>query len=124
MIYVYTSSAFNYLPKVKLLTESVRKFLPAVTMVLALADEIQYNVDFKDYNIDEVIPIHNLRGEFDKLESWIFQHSIVELATAFKPFVLERLLSRDDCEAVLYFDPDIVLNSITTLGSSILFFNS
>ena len=111
MIYIYTSSAFNYLSKVKILAESIKRFLPDSRIVLALADKIQYNIDFNEYCIDEVMPVTDFQDEFESLDAWVFQHTIVELATAIKPLVLERLLDRDDCDAVLYFDPDIVLFS-------------
>ena len=56
-----------------------------------------------------MIPVEDLPGI--GTPGWIFQHSIVELSTGIKGAVLQRLLARDDCEAVLYFDPDIVLFS-------------
>ena len=46
-----------------------------------------------------------------KSQDWLFWHTIVELATAIKPFILRDLLAREDVEAVFYFDPDIVLFS-------------
>ncbi|MDO8178833.1 MAG: glycosyl transferase [Undibacterium sp.] len=42
---------------------------------------------------------------------WSFCHSIVELSTAIKPFMLKKLLDRDDCAGVIYLDPDTVLFS-------------
>ena len=38
-------------------------------------------------------------------------HNIVELSTAIKPYALKHLLAQPGCEAVLYFDPDMVLFS-------------
>ena len=42
---------------------------------------------------------------------WAFCHSMVELCTAVKPFMLKQLLAREDCDAVVYLDPDICVFS-------------
>jgi len=47
-------------------------------------------------------------------EGWMFVHEVVELSTALKAKALVHLLSKDDCEAVLYFDPDMMLFSDLT----------
>jgi hypothetical protein len=43
--------------------------------------------------------------------SWVFRHSLVELSTAIKPYMLAKLLKRQDCKKVIYLDPDIVVFS-------------
>ena len=109
MIYVFTSAAVNYLPKVRLLCHSLKKFHPEFSIVLGLADTVPAWLNVSDEPFDEVIAIDDL--PIENKESWIFRHSIVELSTAIKPMFLEKLLARDDCDAVLYFDPDMVLFS-------------
>jgi hypothetical protein len=111
MIYVFTSATANYLPKVRMLTHSVRKFLPESRIILAMADVIDVDMDLSVYGIDEVIPISETLCEVPNYQGWIFQHTVIELSTAVKPFVLLKLLEREDCEAVLYLDPDIVIFS-------------
>ena len=111
MIYIYTSSAFNYIPKVKLLMDSVKVFFPEATRVLSLADKHDTNVELEKYGIDMAYTMEDFRDEIVGYDSWVFKHSIVELCTAIKPYVLEKLLQREDCEAVLYFDPDMVIFS-------------
>lgn len=111
MLYVYTSAAWNYLPKAQILADSVRKYLPGSQIVLALPDVLTDEVDIKKYNFDEVIPLDADLCPIENLNAWIFSHTIVELATAIKPYVLKKLLARPDCEAVLYFDPDVELFS-------------
>jgi len=76
---------------------------------LALADKVRNHRDELLQYFDEVIAIDDIE-ELNK-PSWIFKHAIVELATAIKPFVLKKILEKDDCEAVFYFDPDIALFS-------------
>ncbi|MCF6252846.1 MAG: hypothetical protein L3J75_16490 [Methylococcaceae bacterium] len=109
MIYIFTSCALNYTPKARILVESVREFVPNVRFCLALADKARsHNEELLKY-FDEVIAIDDIDEINDP--SWIFKHEIVELATAIKPFVLRKILEKEDCEAVFYFDPDIALFS-------------
>ena len=106
---VFTSAAINYLPKVRKLCASIRQHHPEWEIVLALADRDGGAVDFSVEPIDEVLPIDQL--DIPDRERWSYFHTIVELSTAIKPFVLKQLLARPDVERVLYFDPDMVLFS-------------
>ena len=110
MIYAFTSAAANYVPKLRLLCNSIHKHHPEFRMVLALADRTpSWLADVSQEPFHEIIPVGDL--PIPNRNNWIFRHSLVELATGIKPFVLQALLSRPDCEAVLFFDPDIVLFS-------------
>ena len=109
MIYAFTSAALNYLPKARLCLGSLRRFHPEFRLVYALADRLPEGMRLEEGCVDEVIPVEEL-PDIGK-PSWIFQHSIVELSTGIKGAVLRHLLAREDCEAVFYFDPDIVLFS-------------
>ncbi len=105
-IHVFTSAAFNYIPKVRMLFQSLRQHHPEWRLHLALADEMRPNVDLSQEPFDEVwvasdLGIPDWRG-------WAFCHSIVELATAIKPFMLARLLKLPNCQKVIYLDPDTV----------------
>jgi hypothetical protein len=108
-VHIFTSAALNYLPKVQVLFESIRRTHPEWILHLLLADIDQNNITFNHDFIDEIHFIADL--EIQNSESWIFKHSIIELATAIKPFLANKLLARDDCSGVIYFDPDIVLFS-------------
>ena len=109
MIYAFTSAALNYLPKARLCLGSLRRFHPEFRLCYALADRLPPGTTIEEDCVDEVIAVEDLPEL--AAPGWIFQHSIVELSTGIKGAVLQRLLARDDCEAVLYFDPDIVLFS-------------
>src|SRR3954453_10771851 len=109
MIYAFTSAALNYLPKARLCLTSIRRFHPEFRLVYALADRMPPNTVLNEECVDEILPVEDLPPPVSP--GWIFQHSIVELSTGIKPFVVKVLLERPDCEAVLYFDPDIVLFS-------------
>ncbi len=109
MIYAFTSAAVNYLPKVRLLCHSIKRHHPEFRIVLMLVDSAPEWLDVSREPFDEVITANDLK--IDNLRGWLFQHALVELCTAVKPFALNKLMQRDDCEAVLYFDPDMALFS-------------
>jgi len=120
-LHVFTSAAVNYLPKVRMLCRSIRRHHPEAMIHLALADERPDWLSAENEPFDSILELSQLA--IPHWRSWTFMHSIVELSTAIKPFALKRLLERDDCEAVLYFDPDMVLFSrvddvLATLASS------
>jgi len=106
---VFTCAAVNYLPKVRLLFESFRSYHPEVRTHFAVADRMPEWLDAAREPFDRVIPLEEL--DIPNLPSWVFRHNLVELSTAIKPFVLRKLFMREDCRAVLYFDPDTVVFS-------------
>lgn len=108
-IHVYTSAACNYIPKVRVLIESVRKWHPEWVIHLALSDDPPTGIDLSGEPFDEVHTASSL--EIPDFLGWAFCHNIVELSTAIKPFMLKKLLDRDDCSGVIYLDPDTVVFS-------------
>lgn len=104
-LHVFTSAALNYLPKVRRLVQSVRQFHPEAHITLALADLLPENLA-PPAEFDAIVSVADL-GIAD-WRGWTFGHTLVELATAIKPFVLDRLLAEDGAR-VIYLDPDTVL---------------
>lgn len=111
-IHVFTSAACNYIPKVRVLIESIKKWHPDWVVHLALSDEIPKDIDLSSEPFDEIHPASTL--DIPDFIGWSFCHSIVELSTAIKPFMLKKLLDRDDCAGVIYMDPDTVIFSPLT----------
>jgi hypothetical protein len=105
----FTSAAINYLPKVRKLCASIKHFHPEFEVVLALSDKMTDEVSFAGEPIDRVLSVEDL--DIPDRTRWTFFHSIVELSTAIKPFVLKRLLAEEGVARVIYFDPDMVLFS-------------
>ncbi|HEY6044794.1 MAG TPA: glycosyl transferase [Nitrosospira sp.] len=108
-IHVFTSAAFNYIPKVRMLFQSIREHHPEWKLHLALADELRPEIDLSAEPFDDVMSISTL--DIPSWRGWAFCHTIVELATAIKPFALAKLLKRPDASKVIYLDPDIVVFS-------------
>jgi hypothetical protein len=108
-LHIFTSAAVNYLPKVRMLCRSIRKHHPEATIHLALADERPAWLTTENEPFDSILEIPQLA--IPRWRGWAFGHTIVELSTAIKPFAIRHLLARADCDAVVYFDPDMVLFS-------------
>ncbi|OQA31362.1 MAG: hypothetical protein BWY57_02389 [Betaproteobacteria bacterium ADurb.Bin341] len=108
-LYAFTSAACNYLPKIRLLVQSLKHYHPEIRLVLGLSDRLTFPELLSGESWDEIMPIDTLN--IPDWQRWAFTHNIVELSTAIKPFVLQHLLERPDCRGVFYFDPDTVLFS-------------
>jgi hypothetical protein len=108
-LHIYTSAACNYIPKVRMLFQSLRVHHPEAVLHLLLADAKTELLDLSKEPFDEVTSLEELNVPHWK--GWAFCHTIVELATALKPIFLQQLLQREDCGKVLYLDPDMVVFS-------------
>ena len=107
---VFTSAALNYLPKVRVLFTSLRRHHPDWRLILLLTDEARDALDLSKEPMDEVISFEQL--DIPHKQAWAFCHTLTELATAIKPFMLKRLLADShEGDSVLYLDPDIAVFS-------------
>lgn len=111
MLHVFTSSAPNYLGKVRTLCHSLREFLPGSRIIWLAADaphpELLANLPQEPF--DEVLFVPGLESRPEP--AWLFSHSLTELSTALKPLTALQILTRPECDRLLYFDPDVVLFS-------------
>jgi hypothetical protein len=103
---VFTSITSNYIPKARVLANSVKDQLPGSRFTLLISDRVPLSLSLGGEPFDCVLGLSDLG--IPDLWPWVFQHSRVELSTAVKGFALVRLLEQRDCSSVLYFDPDIV----------------
>jgi hypothetical protein len=107
--YVFTSIAPNYLAKARVLAGLVKRHSPEARFCVWVAD---FEPPAWAGRIPEFDEVRTLAGlPLDNLSGWTFSHSLVELCTAIKGFALQDLLAREDCRAVFFFDPDVVLFS-------------
>src|SRR5262245_8140263 len=105
--HVFTSITSNYLPKARVLAESVKKLDPGVQFHLILSDNapVGFTVDTEPF--DTLIFAEQLVTE--NFPQWVFGHSLVELCTAVKGVALEYIFSTYGADQVFYFDPDTVV---------------
>ncbi len=108
-VHVFTVAAGNYLPKARVLLASLRRHHPNWRLHFAVSDASPPPDAIAGLGADEIHPLDSLG--IPNLRRWAFAHTLIELATAIKPFVLKKLLARDDCEAAIYLDPDIAVMS-------------
>jgi hypothetical protein len=105
--HVFTSIIANYIPKARVLANSVKRLHPELKFHLFLSDAIPPGFDLAQEPFDFLWTVDDLGIE--NPSQWVFQHSIVEVSTGIKGFALLKLLDLPDCFQVLYFDPDIVV---------------
>ena len=104
---VFTIVSRNYFHFALTLMASVAEHMPGTHRVVALCDEMQ-DLPVPDSTL-EVIGAQELGIQhFDRMA---MQYSILELNTAIKPFVFQRLRQRPNVHKIIYFDPDIQLYS-------------
>ena len=107
---VFTSIALNYLPKARILADSLKKLHPDWKFHLLISDRVpatmKYRVKFDKKWFDRVVWVEEL--EIKNLKSWIFNHTVVELCTAVKGLYLKQLVL-EGAEKIIYIDPDIVI---------------
>ncbi len=108
-LHIFTSAACNYIPKVRLLFQSLRIHHPEAVLHLLLADARTDLLKVDSEPFDVITTVEEL-GIENQL-GWVFCHSIVELATAIKPMYLRKLLDIEGCKKVIYLDPDTVVFS-------------
>ncbi|HBR97552.1 MAG TPA: glycosyl transferase [Gammaproteobacteria bacterium] len=108
-IHAFTSININYLPRARVLGDSIKKHHPEMRFHLMLSDEIPKGFNLEDEPFDSVIQIANLAIEDQ--DAWIFKHDVVELCTAVKPFAFLNIMDTYNAKSVFYFDPDVVLFS-------------
>ena len=106
-MHAYTSITSNYLPKARVLAESVKRQDPDIQFHLVLCDVAPVGFNLEEEPFDSVMLAEDLVVE--QFASWAFGHSVVELCTAVKGAALECIFTRHNADQVYYFDPDIVV---------------
>lgn len=111
---VYTSVTKSYLPKARVLANSVKTFHPDWTFVLLFSDELPSDFNLSNEPFDDVLQMQHL--PLENWRSWAFGHTVVELCTAVKGPAAEVLASRPGVDKIMYLDPDIcVYQSLSAL---------
>lgn len=102
-IAIYLSFAINYLAKARVTAETIKKQNPAVDVIALVADRFPAVIMAEDEPFDHIWMVDDYPSE--NISSWIYRHSIMELATAIKGWALVRLLEMG-YDYVIYLDPD------------------
>lgn len=106
-VHTYTSITANYLPKARVLANSVKQYSPGTQFHLILSDDLPEGFDLEKEPFDTVIYAEDLAVE--NFPAWVFSHRVVELCTAVKGLALEYIFEKHNADKVFYFDPDMAL---------------
>jgi glycosyltransferase involved in cell wall biosynthesis len=108
-----TVVARNYLAYARVLASSLHALDDDITISVLVLDDVDATVDERE-ELFEVVRPADLDIEPREFHHMATIYSVLELATALKPWLLRRLLEHDD--VVCYLDPDIeVFGSLTEL---------
>ena len=104
----YTSFTFAYLPRARVLAETLRSAHPDWTLCAVLVD--QAPPGFDPATLFEAFDLVLGAGELGipDWRRWLFRHDVVEACTAVKGHAMLRLME-DGFDAVVYLDPDIAV---------------
>lgn len=104
----FTSISLNYLPKARVLAQSLKRFHPDWHLTLCVTDRCPegFSFDLAREKFDAVVWAEQLIG--GNARAWLFQHEVVEACTAVKGPMLEKLLL-NGASKVFYLDPDVAV---------------
>ncbi len=106
-MHIFTSITSNYLPKARVLAESVKQVKPDATFHVVLNDRPPEGFELADEPFDNLIRLEQLPVGRDR--AWLFKHTVVELCTATKGMTFLYIADWFKAEQVYYLDPDIVV---------------
>lgn len=101
---VFTIAAKNYLPCVRVLMESMRRWHPELSRIVILVDQVD---DYFDPSEEDFELILSTELNLPNSDWFHFKYTILELSTAVKPYAFEFLYHRFGLDGILYLDPDI-----------------
>lgn len=106
---ICTIAAANYLPRVRVLADSVRRHGPGGDLVVFLVDDPEARTDTTGEAF-ELLPLSALSIEPQWFARMTLYYDVTELSTALKPWVLEATANGAGAPAaVAYLDPDMEL---------------
>lgn len=109
-VHVFTSCTSCYIPKARVLAESVKKIHGSISFHLVLSDKLPDFFNLQNEYFDSVILIEEL--DIDSFPQWAFKHSIVEMCTAVKPLAFRKIFSTyNKCQKIIFLDPDTAIFS-------------
>lgn len=108
-VHAFTSCSYSYFNRARVLAASLKRQHPDWVLWLVMTDREPegFTLDLAAEDFDRVVTAEQLFG--DETDSWLFGHDIVEACTAVKGRACVHILGQEDCEKLVYFDPDIAI---------------
>lgn len=111
---VFTSCINNYLPKARVLAQSLKEQHPDWQFHLLLGEDLPPGCVAAAEPFDRILGYAEIG--IPDLRAFLFKHKLVELCTAVKGAALNYFLENEGQPRVMYLDPDIlVLGSLAPL---------
>ena len=107
--HLFTSITANYIPKARVLAQSVKRFHPEAQFHLVLSDRVPAGFDLSAEPFDTLLLAEDL--PIPQVKSWLFAHTLVEMCTGVKGWAFQAIADRYGAEKIFFFDPDIVVLS-------------
>lgn len=112
---IFTSCTNNYIPKARILANSVKKFHPEWEFCLLLGEVEPEGFNINTEPFDRILYFSDIG--IPNFYSWLFRHRVVEICTAAKAPALKYFLIEENQEKVIYLDPDTcVFDSLDELS--------
>lgn len=108
-VHAFTSFTYSYLNRARVLAQTLKAHHPDWKLWAIVTDKPSdsFNVEWSPLEFDRVIEVEDLYG--DETEQWLFGMDVVEACTAVKGRAAEYILSSEDCDKLIYLDPDIAI---------------
>lgn len=115
-MHIFTSITTCYLPKARVLAETLKKHNPDAVMHLVVADDLPSDFELKNEYFDYVWDAESfIKTKNNK--KWFYEHTVVELCTAIKGAATLQILKETNADKVVYLDPDIgVFDSLAPIS--------
>lgn len=115
-MHFFTSITTCYLPKARVLAETLKKHNPTAIMHLVIADDLPSDFELNKEDFDYVWNAEDFIQTSNN-KKWFYTHTVVELCTAIKGAAALHILKQTNAEKLIYLDPDIgVFNNLDDLG--------
>lgn len=107
-MHFYTSITTCYLPKARVLVETLKRYNPDAVMHLVMADDLPEEFDLEKELFDYVWYAEDFI-KTNNNKQWFYEHTVVELCTAIKPAAAIHILKNTDANEIVFLDPDIAV---------------
>lgn len=116
-MHFFTSITTSYLPKARVLAETLKKTNPDAIFHLVVSDDLPKEFDINKEDIDYVWFAEDFIKTNDN-KRWFFKHNVVELCTAVKGVAALHILKKTKTDKIVYLDPDVgVFGDLTPLSN-------
>src|SRR5678810_880006 len=92
----FTIFSNNYLPKARILGESILRHNPGVRFIIGLVDLRDETIDYQALGPCEILPVDEIG--IPKFDEMVLRYDLVDLNTAVKPFYFRYLFDRPTAE--------------------------